>query len=295
MTQTRSRQENKHDIGTPVYSGVLTGAICAGFFNPWDRGLYLSVKHQRPFLTAANFRQPFQGVYQAIFQRSLAWGSYYIVQGVMNSFRPIMVDEWHLQPFYVQMAIGFTAGSISAFINNPLSVIKYHTWGHDERKFFDSVMEHWHHGGMHSFTKGLKPTIMREIAFGIIYEESRYKTLEVTSKLLATPNDNDKSISFTELKFGVNMFSGGLATIFSSPFNYVRNMHYATPVTEKPQSVIEVLKKLYVESRQQPTLLNQVGFFRQQLRIGWGTARVAAGMAVGQLVYDQVSQFKFKK
>lgn len=295
MTQSRTSQENKQRLKVSVYSGLVSGAFCAGFFNPWDRGLYLSIKHHRPFLSAANFTQPFQGVYQAIFQRALSWGSYYIVQGEMNSFKPIMVDKWHLQPFYVQMAIGFSAGSVSACINNPLSVIKYHTWGQDDRRFFGSLMEHWRDGGVHSFTKGLRSTVMRDITFGVMYEESRYMLLGVTSGLLATSNENDRLISPINLKFGVNMISAGFATIMSSPFNFVRNMHYATPVTEKPKSFTGILKQLYVDSLQQPTLLNQVGFFRQRLRIGWGTARVAAGMAVGQMVYDQVSQLQLKK
>ena len=36
----------------------------AGLFNPWDRALYLSVKHSRPFLSGENFQRPYQGFWQ---------------------------------------------------------------------------------------------------------------------------------------------------------------------------------------------------------------------------------------
>jgi hypothetical protein len=48
--------------------GLIGGITQAGMFNPWDRALYLSVKHSRPFLSLSNFSRPYQGFWQAIVQ-----------------------------------------------------------------------------------------------------------------------------------------------------------------------------------------------------------------------------------
>lgn len=296
MTQTREKPvDHPPAIKTPILSGLFSGAFCAGFFNPWDRGLYLSIKHQRPFLSAANFAHPFQGVFQAVVQRSFAWGSYYMVQGEMRSYlKPLLINQWHWSESGAQLVIGLTAGSVSAFVNNPLSVIKYHTWGNDKRRFISSILEHWNHDGLNAFTKGLGPTLARDMVFGVCYEEFRHLTYQYMRHFL--PNNHENPGHFVvPLKFGSDVLAAGLATIFSSPFNYVRNIHYATPVKEQPQSMGHVLKQLYQDANSYPSRVGQLGFFRERLRIGWGTARVAAGMAVGQLVFDQVSQWQGQK
>lgn len=303
MSQTRTNESDYpvvHPrpvaIKAPILSGLFSGAFCAGFFNPWDKALYLSVKHQRPFLSAANFTQPLQGVFQAVIQRSFAWGSYYMVQGEMRSYlRPILMNQWHWSESGVQLAIGLTAGCVTAFVNNPLSVIKYHTWGQDNRRFISSIREHWNHDGMNAFTKGLMPTLARDMVFGVCYEEFRHLSYQYARHFFPVSHDNEAYRFVVPLKFGSDVLAAGLATIFSSPFNYVRNIHYATPVKEQPQSIGHVLKQLYQDASSYPSRVGRLGFFRERLRIGWGTARVAAGMGVGQLVFDHVTQWQNRK
>jgi hypothetical protein len=53
-------------------AGLVCGLFQAGLFNPWDRALYLSVRDRRPFLHATNFKNPFQGFWQAIVHRTIA-------------------------------------------------------------------------------------------------------------------------------------------------------------------------------------------------------------------------------
>lgn len=89
-------------------------------------------------------------------------------------------------------------------------------------------------------------------------------------------------------KFFVNGFSGFLATLISSPLNYVRNMHYATDPSKCHDSAYIILRKLWKDSKQvEPkNMSSQLSYLQQQLRIGWGTARVACGMALGAYIYD---------
>ena len=51
-------------------SGFCSGVVNAGLFNPYDRALYLSVKHKRPFLSGSNFQRPFQGFLQTVVRLS---------------------------------------------------------------------------------------------------------------------------------------------------------------------------------------------------------------------------------
>lgn len=57
--------------------GLISGSIIAVAFNPWDRALYLSMLHNRPFLTAANFQHPYQGFLQVLFHRTFSSGIYF--------------------------------------------------------------------------------------------------------------------------------------------------------------------------------------------------------------------------
>jgi hypothetical protein len=53
-------------------AGIVCGLFQAGLFNPWDRALYLSVRDRRHFLHPANFKNPFQGFWQAIVHRTIS-------------------------------------------------------------------------------------------------------------------------------------------------------------------------------------------------------------------------------
>lgn len=288
--EKKASKKNQFTIHT--LSGLFTGAFCAAIFNPWDKALYLSVKHCRPFLSAENFVRPFQGVLQAISQRSFAWGSYYIAQGEMKAtLYPYLREELGWSDSNAQLAIGMTAGSISAIVNNPLSMIKYHTWGEEKRHFISSVKLHLKNGSITSLAKGLAPTLTRDIIFGMFYESFRHITFNYAKTLT---NYEKVQSSSPYIRFVSDMVAAGCGTILSSPFNYVRNMHYATPLGEKPLSTMTTLKQLYTKNSHLP-LVSQMNIFRERFRIGWGTARVATGMATGQLVFDNINKMLMKK
>lgn len=56
--------------------GLVAGVAQAGVFNPFDRALYLSVKHHRPFLSYEHFSQPYSGFLQSVGGRALSGGLY---------------------------------------------------------------------------------------------------------------------------------------------------------------------------------------------------------------------------
>jgi hypothetical protein len=63
-----------------VLAGTFSGVVQAGLFNPYDRALYLSVRDHLPFLHRSNFMDPFRGFAQAVVQRTIAGGLYFVLQ-----------------------------------------------------------------------------------------------------------------------------------------------------------------------------------------------------------------------
>lgn len=62
--------------GVSLLCGLIAGVAQAGLFNPYDRALYLSVKHHRPFLDSRNFQNGYQGFAQSVGGRAIASGLY---------------------------------------------------------------------------------------------------------------------------------------------------------------------------------------------------------------------------
>ncbi|WP_133128476.1 hypothetical protein [Legionella nagasakiensis] len=277
-----SKLNYKQTLNIDVASGLIAGVSNSGLFNPWDRALYLSVKYNRPFLSIQNFKSPYQGFSQALVQRAFLGGIYYVAQGELNTYLlPYLRHNLSISQTLSQFYVGMLAGSIGGVSTNSISAIKYHTWGQENASFRSSIREMWTLGGFKPFLKGTTATMTRDMVFGSTYEMLR--------SFMNTSAKEDKTTGSTPscLEFIYNAGAAGVATIASSPFNYVRNIQYAMPPNRKPPSMHEALTNVWNESKntRQP-LLSRLSFFQQQFRIGWGTARVAVGMAVGQKLFD---------
>lgn len=280
--QENARELNyKQKFNVDAASGLIVGVATSGIFNPWDRALYLSVKYNRPFLTAANFKSPYQGFSQALVQRTFLGGIYYVAQGQLNTYLfPFLHNQLGFSQTLSQFYVGMAAGSIGGALTNSISAIKYHTWGKEGASFRSSAHEMWTQGGVQTFVKGTTATMTRDMAFGSTYEMLR--------SLMRTKAEKTESKKLSaNQSFIYNAGAAAVATVVSSPFNYVRNMHYATPPDRKPASAYEVLTHLWNESKNPGhSFISRLSFFQQKLRFGWGTARVAVGMAVGQKLFD---------
>ena len=89
-----------------------------------------------------------------------------------------------------------------------------------------------------------------------------------------------------ELRWTSNMAAAAVATVVSGPFNLARNVQYGTKSEQRRPSVSAVLKTLADEVAERRGLRAKTSHVQQRLRVGWGTARVAAGMAFAHQVYE---------
>ncbi|KAG7373195.1 mitochondrial carrier protein [Nitzschia inconspicua] len=274
--------------------GISAGVLQAGLFNPWDRALYLSISKQTPFLSRENFRNPYLGFFQSVGHRALSGGLYYPLENVFCSmllpFESQIVDNDKNSMNYCNMTnrsmvihpgignflAGTLAGTCNALIVNPISAIKYKSWGREvNRGMATEAVEMFEKGGLRPFGNGLLPTVYRDLVFGGTYTFLR---LELQYRLELS---QDK-------QWTANMAAAAMATIVSGPFNLARNVQYATRSKHKADNVSKVLHDFVVETQQQSTLWGKMRFVQNRLRIGWGTVRVAVGMSFGHFVYDRM-------
>jgi hypothetical protein len=276
------------------FCGLTAGIAQAGLFNPFDRALYLSVKNEIPFLRWENFQQPYQGFLQSVGHRAISGGLYYPLEQFFMTLTPTNDSETPLLDhggnnkaasggaFYNFLA-GTAAGTANALICNPISAIKYKTWGRDVNQgMWVETKEMLRKGGLRPFCNGLIPTVSRDLVFGGCYTFLR---LELQYRFQLT----------SERQWMANLMAAALATVVSGPFNLARNVQYATKSRHVADTVREVLTTLVRETQNLPTTWQKWRHIQNRLRIGWGTARVAVGMAFGHSVYDHLHGMYYMK
>jgi len=82
------------------------------------------------------------------------------------------------------------------------------------------------------------------------------------------------------------MIAASMATVASAPLNYVRNMKYASHAHAPDPSMLSVFRELGAEAAKIHDPYLRVRYVLQSFRIGWGTARIGVGCALGQLTFD---------
>jgi len=266
-------------------SGAIAGGSTAVLFHPWDRALYTSVKHDRPFLDRANFTTPYRGLTQAVIQRTLSNGLYFFMQkeikGAIYCALPHTVSN---RDSVAQFSTGLLAGSFCGILTNPVSAAKYHSWG-SHCSFSKSTQIMWKQGGYKPFIIGMRATVIRDGLYGCIYELAR--TLLSNLELF-----NSLSFEPAPIQFICNLLAAAGATVLSSPINYARIKQFSTPLGEVELGVVKTLVALCHESKSETkSVFGHAHFFYQRLKIGSGTTRAALGMAVGQGFSDVVNQY----
>ena len=81
----------------------------------------------------------------------------------------------------------------------------------------------------------------------------------------------------------------GTRSVGSSAFNYARIMQYTTEHDQSGRSTPKILGRLVAETSQQPRPLV---YLSQRLCVGWGTLRVATGMAMAAQLYDRCQGYR---
>ena len=293
--------------------GFSGGLVQAGLFNPWDRALYLSIMNDRPFLSKQNFVNPFAGVFQTLFQRAISSGLYFpleeifadmlMANGAFGQGTSILNERRQ----YVAFSAGLMAGSLNGLIVNPLAAVKYHYWGTQTgtENFVSTALEMCRKGGMRIFLVGTTATVLRDLVFGGTYGLLRHELHAISKQrqieVAKTKNGDDQTSStsiqatssfFVEKpSFMENIIAACMATVLSSPWNYVRNIHYGTPSGTKPMAAWAIWQELLRKAGNQRGALDKLFFLQTQLRVGWGTARVGCGMAVSSKIYDAFSRW----
>lgn len=268
-----------------ILCGLAAGVVQASLFSPYDRALYLSMTNKTPFLSVENFTNPFSGLGQSIGGRALSSGLYFPLEqfffrkfhndnddGGKSSSSNNTSNNNKARNF----AAGTAAGAVNAMVLNPLSAIRYKTWSRItyNRGMLQEAISMLQQGGTGVFYKGLSSTLLRDVSFGGCYTFMR---LQAQWAYSLPP----------EHQWMANLFAAGLATIVSGPFNLARNIQYSTKSSEIAPTTYQVLEELVTETRQiEGGKFHQLKYITQRLRIGWGTARVAMGMAFGHWVYD---------
>lgn len=244
--------------------GALAGLVVTAALNPWDRGVYLAIINQRPFLSRSNFKDPYRGLTQTLFSRALSSGLYFPLEDYFASITGSVALG------------GQVAGITIGAILNPFSLIKYQTWGADEqRPFLKQATHMYRKAGVFVFTRGLVATAMRDSLFGVVFATRRY-----------FPADDGAT------RFVVSALAAGAAATISSPFNFVRNYVYAQcPGTHleclgcRTTFAHRMLGDLVRNVKSQTTYPSAFRYLLMRLAIGWGTLRVAVGMALTDQCY----------
>lgn len=273
---TRGPIQNPVGGSAAILCGIAAGVAQAGLFNPYDRALYLSVKDHKSFLSPSNWTSPYAGFWQSLGGRAVAGGLYYPLEHYFLRLLNRPGESWPLANF----VSGVAAGACNALVTNPITVVKYRTWSRGEQSrgwWSEAAYVFRNSGGSpRPFFNGLAPTLMRDVVFGGVYTGCR---LQIQWYADLSP----------DRQWQGNLVAAGWATVLASPFNYARNIQYATSSRQSQPSTAAVLRHLATEVMDADTSSSRLLRWRllqQRLRIGWGTLRVALGMSFAHSVYD---------
>ena len=224
------------------------------------------MKHHRPLFHKANWNRPYHAMGQTLFYRAMSNALYF------------PIEQWTRHYFNNNMIGGMVGGAVMSSMLNPLSVIRFQCWLH-HTTFSTEVSNLWKGRGFKNFSKGLVATLIRDIVFGGVYSSTRHWTFFGCL-------DHDESGYNYAQEFVWNGASALVATTASSPFNYIRNIQFATPSNEIPLTMWELTKQISNGFRQTRGIKNKFDFLQIRFKFGWGTLRVGLGMALGSQAYE---------
>jgi len=251
-----------------ILYGVATGSFSAALFNPYDRALFLSNVHNRPFLNRSNFVSPFQGASKAALQKIVSQGLCFPIEDFTRSKMGHGTSE--------NIASGFFVGSCTALLCNPLSAVTFNAWSAAPGTSMGAIaMNMWNRGGIVPFTRGIRITIARDSIWGAIFTGVRHHAVF-----------KRKNMKESHASFLSNVFAAGLATVISSPLNYVRNIQNGSCGDVPSLKIICTSLSHEMPSNKRERLL----FVAQRMNIGWATLRVSIGVAASAQIYYSLSK-----
>lgn len=270
------------NVSINAIAGLSVGTFSTGIFHPFEKALYLSVVNHAPFFSIHNFQHPFHGLSQSVVQRAVIGGTYFFFQGEFdNALYPYLRNHLEMSELVAHCMIGSLAGSLNGVMTNGMSAVKYYTWLKPGRSFLTSVGQMWSSGCFRPFFNGSTATIGRELLFGVSYEVTRHF---LQARLAQSGKADNKALYFFS-----NFLSAGLGVAIAAPFNYARNIQYATPPHEKTATTLKILSNLYNETKKaNMSSLHRLSFFSEKFKLGPATLLVATKIGFNQALFDTV-------
>ena len=262
---------------SPSYAaGLIAGLVNAAGFNWYDKGLYEAVKHKRPFLAWKNFQHPWQGFQAAVAGRLLSYGFWFPIADSFDSYYKGVFEPYHLHPDVVRLVASQSTSAVLCVPLAPISSVKYRMWG-SNIGYAATARSMWQSGGVKSFFHGAAPTLYRDGVWAATFSLLRHRALSWSRDKYPDPGKRQTA------EFACVTVAGGVSTILSSPLNYCRNAVYACHPPAQPPSTAVALRHLVSTASAHTT---PVRYLQQRLGVGWGTLRVAVGMALSSNVYE---------
>ena len=276
---------NSNFIGG-LFAGMFNGIV----FHPVDKAIYLHTVDQpddkKPLFSKKYWVKPFDGLRTTFYQRMFSQGIYFTLQGELNNrLYPVLKNQYGVSDKSSKFIIGSSAGAITGFFSNGIYAVKYYTFKKKGGAPLKNAIEMFSKGGIKPFFKGINAGISRDMTFGACYEVlNAYSDEYVLNKI---PKENKKSQESLYALF--RFISAAIATTMNSPFNYARNMQFASPPHQVQPGIMELLAAIWAGSKKIPEkgLLPRLSFFQNRFVIGFGTARAALGMVTGQEVFNR--------
>lgn len=281
--ETRARVMLSGNTAAHILSaGFASGMVVTALLNPYDRALFLSVQAKRPFLKAANWTNPWNGVGQTLVSRSLSTGLYFPLEEVgRTAAHEVGLTDGSATSSFVA---GNFAGAINALLLSPLAAVKYRSWGESTQlekppSIVGAAVATYRRGGLPAFFTGFNATIARDMTFGAVFALLRREW----RKLLYESSECETPLGC----FFADAAAAGCAAICSGPMNYARNRQFALHSTDlRVPTVLETLQYFLTGLRQRSTTYERLRYAQTRLMIGWGTLRVMSGMGLGAFIYQ---------
>lgn len=287
-----------------TFFGILSGLINVVIFNPFDRALNLATKNSTSVFIKKywNPLTMYQGIHHGIIQRTISYGLWYpIVDKVHISFDKLNVKNKYIDSKVLATTV---ASGLIGLVTSPVSATKQQYWGSDQKKgMVKFAIDMYKIGGLYAFVRGTTVTVKRDMTFGLIFgyfslsknktecKSYSYKNLLFVydnSFLIKYKNTQVFSLNYNQTSFLFDSLIATLATIASSPFNYIRIMKYST-ACDVHLSSFAILKNLYkIINVECPQIIPKqiIYMFYNKFNVGWGSVRVGIGMAFSKQLYE---------
>ena len=205
------------------------------------------------------------GVYPSILQRAVSSGLYFPFE---QQFRLLLRPS--LSAGQTDALAGLLAGAANGMATAPINACKYALWrgGGQTRSAVQAVVGVYETGGLQALFRAAPATIMRDLSFGVCYSFLRHRVqFDVWGR------------------FGDNVLAASLATLISSPFNYIRLKQYSDHLSAP--SAAQILRTLAQDTvSQHQSLRARVCFLCRSLNVGWGALRVGLGLGLSSQLFE---------